>query len=593
MPQPPRLSILVLADDQKGHPNTIHDHIQAFGRYSRHRVELFNPRGLTESRFLKLDAFDVVVIHYSIVIIWDDYLSPQFRERIAMFDGLKVQFLQDEYRFVDDITAEMRNLGIDVLYSVVPEIEQPAIYGDRLPTTEILFTLTGYVPDSLSSRRPPALNSRRVDVGYRGRSVPLWLGRLGYEKVEIGRGFLARAAGTGLECDIAWTEGARIHGEAWNAFMQSCRSMLASESGSSFVDFDGSIERAARGYVALHPTADYDDVEQGVLAQFQGGPSINTASPRLFEAAGFRTAMVMFPGEYSDIVHAWEHYIPLDKDFGNFEEVVGRLRDIPFLEVLTQRAHDDLIASGLYSERRFIEEFDDAMTARAEPRDRLRSYPAKRLALEQLSAGRNYRLSGLYWLARELILVYLGSREALRQPALRRLLVRNRRRTGTADSPSLWGDVFRLAMLTAIHSGSLRPASEPFKVEAAFDVARGHLTFTSRTHDSATSSEFLLSPELVSAVFEGELRAVIWNHAPIGQYVTLNVPPLPKRISFDVGRYDAYGVYRFEALTSLARESPGLVLAALTPLLPPRPERPGAYGSNSSADPMDANEAQR
>ncbi|MFL5925916.1 MAG: hypothetical protein ACJ77E_03165, partial [Gaiellaceae bacterium] len=157
-----RLSILLLADDQKGHPNTIHDHIQAFRRHSRHRVELFNPRGLGRSRFLDLSAFDVVVIHYSIVVIWDDYLSPAFRDEISRFDGLKVQFLQDEYRWVDDITAEMRRLGIDVLFSVVPASQWRAIYGERLPMTEILQTLTGYVADDLVARRAPPLASRRI-----------------------------------------------------------------------------------------------------------------------------------------------------------------------------------------------------------------------------------------------------------------------------------------------------------------------------------------------------------------------------------------------------------------------------------------------
>jgi len=64
------LSILLLADDQKGHPNTIHDHIQSFVRYSRHDVTLFNPRNLARSKYLRLDRYDVVVLHYSIVAIW-------------------------------------------------------------------------------------------------------------------------------------------------------------------------------------------------------------------------------------------------------------------------------------------------------------------------------------------------------------------------------------------------------------------------------------------------------------------------------------------------------------------------------------------
>ena len=185
----PPLSILLLADDQKGHPNTIHDHIQSFARYSRHDVTLFNPRNLERSRFLRLDRFDVVVLHYSIVAIWDGYLSPWFREALRAYDGLKIQFLQDEYRWVDEITAMTRSLEMDVLYSVVPKESVEQIYGGRLTETEVLFTLTGYVPEDLRGVATPAPSARPIDVGYRGRSTPMWLGRLGFEKIEIGRGF--------------------------------------------------------------------------------------------------------------------------------------------------------------------------------------------------------------------------------------------------------------------------------------------------------------------------------------------------------------------------------------------------------------------
>ena len=275
----PPLSILLLADDQKGHPNTIHDHIQSFGRYSRHDVTLFNPRNLERSRFLRLDRFDVVVLHYSIVAIWDGYLSPWFREALRAYDGLKIQFLQDEYRWVDEITAMTRSLEMDVLYSVVPKESVEQIYGGRLTETEVLFTLTGYVPEDLRGVATPAPSARPIDIGYRGRSTPMWLGRLGFEKIEIGRGFLERAAKSKLNLDIAWTENARIYGDAWNAWVMSCKATLASESGSSVTDFDGSIERAVRSYLAAHPTAPYEEVEQHVLARFGPTPTINTASP--------------------------------------------------------------------------------------------------------------------------------------------------------------------------------------------------------------------------------------------------------------------------------------------------------------------------
>src|SRR5205807_6982873 len=127
--------------------------------------------------------------------------------------------------------------------------------------------------------------------------------------------------------------------------------MLASESGSSIVDYDRSAENAVREYLASKPTASYEEVEEAVLMSFAGGPSIKTISPRVFETAAMRTGLVMFPGEYSGIVRPWEHYVPLEKDFSNIADVAERIRDLSFLEELTTRTHDDLIGTGKYSYR--------------------------------------------------------------------------------------------------------------------------------------------------------------------------------------------------------------------------------------------------
>ena len=279
------LSVLLLADDWKGHANAIRDHIEAFRTHSIHRIVPFNPRGVRRSRFLDLKAFDAVVIHYSLIVTADDHVSPWLRDEITTYDGLKIQFLQDEYRWVDEITAMIRQLGINVLFSVAPPAATREIYTERLPETEIVHTLTGYVPDSLLRQKTRPTDQRPIDVGYRGRSLPFWLGRLGQEKVEIGRGFLEHAEGLGLRCDIAWKNGARIYGRDWNEFISSCRVTVASESGASIVDTDGSAEAAVCRYVADHPTASYDEVETEVLGRWLHGPVMNASSPRIFEAA--------------------------------------------------------------------------------------------------------------------------------------------------------------------------------------------------------------------------------------------------------------------------------------------------------------------
>ena len=50
---------------------------------------------------------------------------------------------------------------------------------------------------------------------------------------------------------------------------------------------------------------------------------LRTISPRHFEAAAFRVCQVLFEGRYAGVMEPMRHYIPLRKDFSNFDEVCG------------------------------------------------------------------------------------------------------------------------------------------------------------------------------------------------------------------------------------------------------------------------------
>jgi len=354
------LRILLLCDDDPGHANTTLDHIRAFSRFSCHEVYTFNPRLVLYNAFLDLNEFDVVVIHYTLAIIDNYYLSPSFRKKIKRFSGLKVQFIQDEYRRVDQFTAMTRYLGIRVLFSMLPPTSIQKLYNEtRLPGVVKVHTLAGYVPDDLRNLPTLPLAERPIDIGYRGRAIPFWLGRFGQEKRRIAEGVLERANRYGLRCDIAWREEDRIYGDRWTDFLRSCRSVLGTESGVSITDFDGSIERQTREYLSKRPHADFEEVYREILEPHEGNFPIKVISPRVFEAAALGTALILFPGEYSGILEPWRHYLPLAPDFSNMDRVVERLRDRDSLSAMTERAHADLVASGRYSHRVLIQQLDE------------------------------------------------------------------------------------------------------------------------------------------------------------------------------------------------------------------------------------------
>ena len=106
-------------------------------------------------------------------------------------------------------------------------------------------------------------------------------------------------------------------------------------------------ELTARG---VKPTVD----DLTTLERWDGVVDLRTISPRHFEAAAFRVCQVLFEGHYAGAMEPMRHYIPLRKDFSNFDDVVAALRDDALRRELTDNAHRDLIASGAYDYAPFV-----------------------------------------------------------------------------------------------------------------------------------------------------------------------------------------------------------------------------------------------
>jgi hypothetical protein len=558
-----RRSILLLCDESRSHAANVLQHIEALATLSEHDVYRFNPVDRPDAcRRLDLSEFDAVVVHYTISLVSARYLPPPVPERLTRFKGLKVQFIQDEYRAVDSVTAAMRNLGIDVLFTCVPEPAASRIYGPRLPGVETRFTLPGYVPDELVGRQVARAAERPVDVGYRGRDVPVWLGRLGREKTEIARAFLEHVAGRGLRCDLSCREDDRIYREDWNRFLASCRTTLGTESGASIVDFDGSLEALGKDYMARRPDATPEEIERDLTGPYEGKIVINTASPRLFEAAALRTAMILLRGTYGGVVEPERHYIPLEKDFSNIEEVVERVRDTGYLDELADRAYDDLVASGRYSLQAVVAELDALVAERARPvgRQAKDSYrrARRRRRIPTIAGPSRLRVA-----AGRLLAPPAGVLLAATDPHLRGVA-----RAGLGRK-HLTQDLLRL---TAVRRGVARSR---FHVVAEL-VPEERLLFLSSRPGSPPAAQRGVR-EAVAAAFEADtVDRIVWNHNGVAVGAGVGGGSL---LSVSVGHHGVDGAYAFQVLPVLARSQPDVVLGALEPMLrEPAPEPRPAVG---------------
>ncbi|MFP6901925.1 MAG: hypothetical protein VCA36_13340, partial [Opitutales bacterium] len=333
------LDVLLLADES--YPAAVvQEHVDALRDHSRHRVTVRSPRNTKTgwSKLLKKPQvllqteeggnFDAVVIHYSLCILYESYLPLYLREALHKFQGFKIQIIQDEYRSINRMMDEMLYLGIDGLFSSLATDNLEKVY--RHPDIRRVVkvsALPGYVSKSWVEQDPPPMKEREKHLIYRGREIPFWLGNVAREKTTLSNEISKRIEGQELVTDLSSREEDRIYGNAWVDFMKSGKAVLGLEGGASIFDFDDSIESKVRAYQEKNPDAGYEEVHQLFLAPHEGNIVHRTITPRSFEAIAVRTAQVMFPGDYRGVLEPWRHYLPLQRDFSNLDEVCGFLQD--------------------------------------------------------------------------------------------------------------------------------------------------------------------------------------------------------------------------------------------------------------------------
>jgi hypothetical protein len=162
----------------------------------------------------------------------------------------------------------------------------------------------------------------------------------------------------GIICDIAWDESARIYGQDWNVFISSAKCMLGSESGSNVFDWDGLLHQGIHEYCQKYPAASEGEIYQAIVARYEVDGLMNQISPRIFEMAAAKTVMVLMEGDYSGVLKPYVHYVPIKKDFSNLDEVFKTLSNGYKLDAMAECAHAELILSGLFSYKQFVEKFD-------------------------------------------------------------------------------------------------------------------------------------------------------------------------------------------------------------------------------------------
>ncbi len=346
---------------------TVRQHIHAFRRHSCFPVwEVNSDYGFP----LRLEGVQpgAILLHYSLFGSGEYRLDEGFRAWLRSCDeSVKVAFFQDEHYFCQKRFGFVNEFEIDLVYTHVSPQHIPRVWGRYAPRARAIFNIPGYVDEDLVAAAERFARSdaeRDIDVGYRGRPLPPHMGAGSQEKRIIGERFTELAGATTLNVDIETDEEHRIYGDAWYRFLGRSRATLGVESGVSFIDLE---DECLAEYRRLRATAGrgatLDELQTGALGRWDGNIAYRTLGPRHLEAAAFRVCQILYEGEYSGAMQPMVHYIPLAKDFSNFDEAVAAVGDPAIRRQLTDRAYQDLVGSGRYSYATFVAGVDEELQA--------------------------------------------------------------------------------------------------------------------------------------------------------------------------------------------------------------------------------------
>jgi len=176
---------------------TINDHLYSFRNYDLENEYVYFNALWGLPFYLPFIKFDLVIMHYSLLSLkwskkhWDFY-EPRFVKVLKkMLDVKKVAFPQDEYYNSSGLCNFFKECGVDTVFTCALPEDFRKFYPEKSSGVRWIYpTLTGFVDEKTlqliySGNLFKGNKDREIDVGYRARQLPFWLGKHGQLKVQL------------------------------------------------------------------------------------------------------------------------------------------------------------------------------------------------------------------------------------------------------------------------------------------------------------------------------------------------------------------------------------------------------------------------
>ena len=312
--------------------------------------------------YLKSIEFNLIVLGPT--FLCNRYSSFNLKKVLKSYDFIKhsnackIALPQDDYdcsSLLDDWMVEWK---IDRIYTVCPE-NWNVLYPKSSKNIQIKLGYTGYISDSWINlwQSPKLQQQREIDVSYRARKLPANFGSLGRLKWQIADLFLESVKDDStLNLDISINPKDIISGDSWHSFIENSKFCLTTASGSSLLDPWNHIRHCVNSFLAKQPKATYQQIEEHCFSGLDKKYVFTAISPRNIEAALAETVQIATPGSYSGLMLPYEHFIPLEEDCSNINEVILMMNDSNLVNKIKKQCKESILSEPRLRQKYIVNE---------------------------------------------------------------------------------------------------------------------------------------------------------------------------------------------------------------------------------------------
>lgn len=305
--------------------------------------KLKNLRSLKE---LIMKKYEVIIILHS--AFSNACLVPtSIQNIISLKKAYKVHFMANEYKLMPEKINFVKKLKINLLVTQSHNENVINLYRNKLKI-KVIHIPGGGLDEEIFY---PMNLDRDILIGYRTHQEPEYLG---HQKRVVLYNFLKEYSKKNNDIyDVSLRVEDRFNFKDWAIFLNRCRSIPSTITGTDFFYLDDKIRKQVNKYYDNYLTPDslrinkfdstykknFNIVYEKFFKNLTTGTKFRALTGKVIESMGTKTINILVDGDYGPLIKPDEHYIPLKKNFSNFEECIEKVKDKNYFYKITENAY--------------------------------------------------------------------------------------------------------------------------------------------------------------------------------------------------------------------------------------------------------------